>query len=92
MESFLIELSAQIMRVKDPETGAPMVSLVMDKAGQKGTGRWTVQAALEHGAVVPGISAAVDARVLSSMKERRISAPLMLQGPSAAVDTDRRLP
>jgi 6-phosphogluconate dehydrogenase len=89
MESFLVELSAQIMRVKDPETGEPMVSLVMDKAGQKGTGRWTVQAALEQGVAVPGISAAVDARVLSSMKERRISASLMLQGPSVAVETDR---
>jgi 6-phosphogluconate dehydrogenase len=88
MESFLVELSAQVMKVKDSETGKPLVSLVMDKAGQKGTGRWTVQAALEQGVAIPGISAAVDARVLSSMKQQRLAAAKLLAGPESASEVD----
>jgi 6-phosphogluconate dehydrogenase len=84
MESFLVELSAQVMRVKDQQSGIPLVSLVMDKAGQKGTGRWTVQAALEQGVAVPGISAAVDARIVSSMKTHRVAASGVLKGPAAS--------
>ncbi|MCU7905798.1 MAG: NADP-dependent phosphogluconate dehydrogenase [Candidatus Thiodiazotropha sp. (ex Epidulcina cf. delphinae)] len=80
MESFLVELTAQVMKVRDIETDRPLLSLIMDKAGQKGTGRWTVQAALAQGVAVPGIAAAVDARVLSSMKEQRMAASLVLQG------------
>ncbi|MCU7935742.1 MAG: NADP-dependent phosphogluconate dehydrogenase [Candidatus Thiodiazotropha sp. (ex Dulcina madagascariensis)] len=80
MESFLVELTAQVMKVRDIETDQPLVSLIMDKAGQKGTGRWTAQAALDQGVAVPGIAAAVDARVLSSMKEQRMAASLVLQG------------
>ncbi|MCG7924653.1 MAG: NADP-dependent phosphogluconate dehydrogenase [Candidatus Thiodiazotropha taylori] len=90
MESFLVELSAQVMKVKDDETGKPLVSLVMDKAGQKGTGRWTVQAALEQGVAVPGISAAVDARVLSSMKQQRLVAAGLLKGPDVSAGVDHK--
>ncbi|MES9972449.1 MAG: NADP-dependent phosphogluconate dehydrogenase [Candidatus Thiodiazotropha sp.] len=89
MESFLVELTAQVMKVVDQESGQPLVSLVMDKAGQKGTGRWTVQAALEQGVAVPGIAAAVDARLLSSMKEQRVAASPLLQGPEAVDSADR---
>jgi 6-phosphogluconate dehydrogenase len=81
MESFLVELTAQVMKAVDRETGTPLVSLVMDKAGQKGTGRWTVQAALEQGVAVPGIAAAVDARLLSAMKAQRVAASPLLVGP-----------
>lgn len=88
MESFLVELTAQVMKVKDSETNSPLVSLVMDKAGQKGTGRWTVQAALEQGVAVPGIAAAVDARLLSSMKVQRVAASSILQGPASNKVTD----
>ena len=90
MESFLVELTAQVMRVKDPESNAHLVSLVMDKAGQKGTGRWTVQAALEQSVAIPGISAAVDARVLSSMKDQRVAASLLLQGPATEARVDHK--
>ncbi|MCU7848556.1 MAG: NADP-dependent phosphogluconate dehydrogenase [Candidatus Thiodiazotropha sp. (ex Lucinoma kastoroae)] len=88
MESFLVELTAQVMKVKDSETNSPLVSLVMDKAGQKGTGRWTVQAALEQGVAVPGIAAAVDARLLSSMKAQRVAASSILRGPASNQVTD----
>ncbi|PVV23638.1 MAG: phosphogluconate dehydrogenase (NADP(+)-dependent, decarboxylating) [gamma proteobacterium symbiont of Ctena orbiculata] len=89
MESFLVELTAQVMKVVDQDSGEPLVSLVMDKAGQKGTGRWTVQAALEQGVAVPGIAAAVDARWLSSMKQQRVAASPLLQGPQAVGSADR---
>jgi 6-phosphogluconate dehydrogenase len=83
LESFLVELSAQVCRVMDPVTGQPLVDVVLDKAGQKGTGKWTVQAALEIGIAVPTIAAALDARVLSSLKDERIAAAEVLTGPQA---------
>jgi 6-phosphogluconate dehydrogenase len=82
LESFLVELSAQVCRVVDPETGNALVDMVLDKAGQKGTGRWTAQVALELGVAVPTISAATDARVVSSMKAEREAAAAVLTGPN----------
>ena len=82
LESFLIEITAHIFRVKDPETGAPLVDKVLDKAGQKGTGKWTAQIALDLAVPIPTIAAAIDARVLSSIKEERVSASKVLRGPS----------
>jgi 6-phosphogluconate dehydrogenase len=90
MESFLMELTAQVMGVVDRDSDKPLVSLVMDKAGQKGTGRWTVQAALEQGVAVPGIAAAVDARLLSSMKDQRVAASSPLIGPQASVEVEKK--
>jgi 6-phosphogluconate dehydrogenase len=78
LQSFLIEITGKILSVKDPETGAWLIDKVLDKAGQKGTGRWTVQAALELGVPVSTIAAAVDARTLSSMKDERVQAGKML--------------
>src|SRR5438874_1215728 len=78
LESFLIEITAHIFRVKDPETGAPLVDKVLDKAGQKGTGKWTAQVALDLAVAIPTIAAAIDARVLSSMKDERVSASKVL--------------
>jgi 6-phosphogluconate dehydrogenase len=83
LESFLIEITAEIFRVKDSETGKPLVDLVLDKAGQKGTGKWTAQVALDLGISVPTIAAAIDARVLSSMKDERVVAAKKLHGPDA---------
>jgi 6-phosphogluconate dehydrogenase len=74
LESFLIELTAQVCRVKDPETGRPLVDVIQDKAGQKGTGKWTAQIALDLAVAIPTISAALDARVLSSLKAQRVAA------------------
>jgi len=74
LASYLVEISAEVLRAVDPETGRPMVDLVLDKAGQKGTGKWTAQVALDLGVPVPTISAALDGRALSSMKEERVEA------------------
>src|SRR6266480_2969618 len=71
LESFLIEITAKILRVNDPETGKPLVDLILDKAGQKGTGKWTSQVALDIGIVIPTIDAAIVSRTLSSQKEER---------------------
>jgi 6-phosphogluconate dehydrogenase len=81
LESFLVELTARVCRVTDPETGKPLVDMVLDKAGQKGTGRWTAQVALDLAVAIPTIASAIDARVLSSMKEERVSASGLIGGP-----------
>src|SRR5436190_9047872 len=89
LESFLIEITAKIFRVKDAESGAPLVDKVLDKAGQKGTGKWTAQVALDLAVPIPTIAAAIDARVLSSMKEERVSASSLLSGPTIVAPADR---
>lgn len=92
LESFLVEISAKILKVKDPKTGTPLVDLVLDKAGQKGTGRWTAQVALELGVAVPSIAASIDARVLSSMKDERVQASSRLSGPERPASPVERTP
>ncbi|CAN5839960.1 NADP-dependent phosphogluconate dehydrogenase [soil metagenome] len=87
--SYLLEISVDILRVEDPETGEPLVESVLDEAEQKGTGRWTVVTALELGVAVPSIGAAVDARVLSSRRRERLAASGQLEGPAAAAAGDR---
>ena len=84
LESFLIELTARVCRVMDAETQSPLVDAILDKAGQKGTGRWTSRIALELGVAHPTIAAAIDARVLSSMKDERVQASALI---NAAPDT-----
>src|SRR3712207_5684778 len=84
LESFLIEITAKILRVEDPETGRPLVDLVLDKAGQKGTGRWISQVALDLGVTIPTIDAAVNARNLSARKDERVEASRQIAGPRAA--------
>ncbi len=74
LQSFLIEITAKIFRKRDSETGAALVDKVLDKAGQKGTGKWTAQVALDLAVPIPTIAAAIDARVLSSMKSERVAA------------------
>lgn len=74
LASYLIEISAEILKAIDPETHQPLVDLVLDKAGQKGTGKWTAQIALDVGVPIPTISAALDGRAISSMKDERIIA------------------
>jgi len=83
LESFLIELTAEIFRVPDPiQPDAILLDSVLDRAGQKGTGRWTVRAALDLGVAIPTITAAVDARALSARLELRRKAEAALRGPS----------
>jgi 6-phosphogluconate dehydrogenase len=79
LESYLIEITATIFRTADPEMpGALLLDAVLDRAEQKGTGRWTIAAALELGVPIPTITAAVDARLLSADRERRIEASARL--------------
>ncbi|CAN5162450.1 NADP-dependent phosphogluconate dehydrogenase [soil metagenome] len=90
LASYLIEITSQVLAVRDPETGNPLVEMILDQAGQKGTGKWTAQAALDLGVPVPTISAAIDARVLSSMKAERVRASELLASaamPHVAGDT-----
>ena len=81
LESFLIEITGQVFAKADPRTGGWLVDHVLDQAGQKGTGKWTVQIALDLGVSIPSIAAAIDARVLSSMKAARVAASEVLRGP-----------
>ncbi|MBL9076114.1 MAG: NADP-dependent phosphogluconate dehydrogenase [Planctomycetes bacterium] len=83
LESFLIEITARILRATDPGTGRPMVDVIVDRAGQKGTGKWTSEMALRYGVPAPTMHAAVEARCLSARKEQRVAASQVLRGPSA---------
>jgi 6-phosphogluconate dehydrogenase len=83
LESYLIEITAKILARRDPQGSGYLVDSVLDRAGQKGTGLWTAQVALTLGVPIPGIAAAIDARVLSSMKDERLRAAKVLQGPPA---------
>lgn len=82
LESFLIEITANIFKQKDPETGKDIVDLIVDKAGQKGTGRWTVMGSVEQAVPFSTIAGSVEARILSSLRDQRKVASGILQGPS----------
>jgi 6-phosphogluconate dehydrogenase len=82
LQSYLIEITAKILEQRDPHTGAPIVDVILDKAGQKGTGQWTLASAADNAVVVSTINAAVEARVLSSMKAARVAASTQLFGPA----------
>ncbi len=86
LDSYLIEITRDIFKVADPDTGNPLVEMIMDAAGQKGTGRWTVDTALELGVPIPTIIAAVTARIMSSYKGERVAASKEIMGPSASFD------
>ena len=79
LSSFLIEITAKVFAKKDSETGKPMIDIILDKAGQKGTGKWTSQIALDIGTAIPTITAAVDGRILSSYKDQRVKAAKILK-------------
>ncbi|AYG02653.1 NADP-dependent phosphogluconate dehydrogenase [Gryllotalpicola protaetiae] len=83
LESYLIEITAQVLRQTDAETGKPLVDVILDAAGAKGTGAWTVQNALDLGVPVSGIAEAVFARSLSSKAAQRAAAAGVLPGPSS---------
>ncbi len=84
LSSFLVEITEICLRTKDPATGNDLVEMIVDAAGQKGTGLWTVESALQMGIPVPTIYAALNARVLSSMRPQRMAAEPLLAAPSGA--------
>ncbi|MDR1279263.1 MAG: NADP-dependent phosphogluconate dehydrogenase [Opitutaceae bacterium] len=81
LDSFLVEITADILRQKDPITKKPFVDIVLDTAGQKGTGKWTSVNALDMGVPAPTIAESVFARCLSAVKEERVAASKLLEGP-----------
>ncbi|MFS0823446.1 NADP-dependent phosphogluconate dehydrogenase [Bacillus sp. 1P02SD] len=83
LDSYLIEITADIFKKKDEETGKPLVDVILDTAGQKGTGKWTSQNALDLGVPLPIITESVFARFISAMKDERVKASQVLSGPSA---------
>ena len=91
LDSYLVGISADILSQTDEETGKPMVDVILDTAGQKGTGKWTSQAGLDLGVAIPQIAEAVFARCLSAIKEERVAASKILKGPAQkpAVDAKR---
>lgn len=88
LESYLIEITADIFAKNDPETGAAVVDLILDEAAQKGTGKWTSQNALDLGAPTPTINAAVESRIVSAYKEERVAASQVLTGPEPKIPGD----
>lgn len=81
LDSFLIEITADILTKHDPETGKPMVDVILDRAGNKGTGKWTSQSALDVGVPLQTITESVYARYISALKDQRVRASKVLAGP-----------
>jgi len=81
LDSYLIEITRDIFSKYDPETGKPMVDVILDSAGQKGTGKWTSQSSLDLGVPLSIITESVFTRFLSAMKEERVAASKVLNGP-----------
>jgi 6-phosphogluconate dehydrogenase len=89
LDSYLIQITADILGRKDPDTGAPIVEVILDRAGQKGTGKWTSQSALDLGVAAPTIAEAVFARCISAVKTERVAASKILRGPGRKFSGDR---
>jgi 6-phosphogluconate dehydrogenase len=90
LNSYLIEITANIMAKKDADTGKPMIHVILDTAGQKGTGKWTSQVAFDLGAPAQTIAEAVFARMLSALKKERVAASAILAGPTAKFKGDQK--
>lgn len=87
LASYLVEITAQILKKKDPVNGKPLVEMILDRAGQKGTGKWTAQNALDLGVPIPTIHAAISARILSAyLEERREIAELYPTKPPFSME------
>jgi 6-phosphogluconate dehydrogenase len=82
LKSYLIEITAEVLARIDPETGTPIVDVILDEAQQKGTGKWMSQNAFDVGAPIPTVNAAVEARLLSALKDERLVASRWLLGPA----------
>ncbi|MCS6953255.1 MAG: NADP-dependent phosphogluconate dehydrogenase [Bryobacterales bacterium] len=89
LNSYLVEITAAILSRTDPETGLPLVEVILDRAGQKGTGKWTSQNALDVGVAIPTLNAGLEARILSAFKDERMQAARLLTGPCKKFDQDR---
>lgn len=88
LNSYLIEITADIFKFIDPDTNLPLLDVIMDAAGQKGTGRWTLESAFELAVPIPTMTAAVNARVVSFYKQERVAASKELTGPTGKYEGD----
>jgi 6-phosphogluconate dehydrogenase len=91
LDSYLVEITSNILAYVDSETGKPMVDVILDTAGQKGTGKWTSQSALDMGAPAPTVAEAVFARFMSAIKAERTEASRILGGPVPTFVGDREV-
>jgi 6-phosphogluconate dehydrogenase len=90
LDSYLIQITGEIFGKKDPDTGKPVVDIILDTAGQKGTGKWTSQSALDLGVAAPTVAEAVFARCLSAVKEERVAAAKVIKGVTEAFSGDKQ--
>jgi 6-phosphogluconate dehydrogenase len=90
LDSYLVQITGEILGKTDPDTGKPMVEVILDTAGQKGTGKWTSVAGLDLGIGIPQIAEAVFARCLSAIKEERVAASKVLRGPRKKFARDKQ--
>ncbi len=90
LDSYLIQITSKILSEKDPETGKPLIEVILDTAQQKGTGRWTSQEALEIGIPIPSITEAVNARIISAKRDERLIASNLLEGPIPQFTGDKK--
>jgi len=81
LNGYLMEITINALAMKDEDTGKPLVDVILDKAGQKGTGKWTSQTALDVGVAIPTIDTAVASRIMSAFKDERVAASKLLNGP-----------
>jgi 6-phosphogluconate dehydrogenase len=89
LKSYLVEITAEVLGRVDPESGKPLVDVILDEAAQKGTGKWTSQYAFDIGAPIPTINAAVESRIISALKPQRVAASRILHGPSPSYRGER---
>jgi 6-phosphogluconate dehydrogenase len=90
LDSYLIEITSAILKKKDDETGKPVVDIILDTAGQKGTGKWTSESALDLGMPTMTIAEAVFARCISALKDERVAASEILTGPETESEIDKK--
>ncbi len=90
LKSYLIEITANIFAENDPDTGRPIVDVILDEAQQKGTGKWASQNSLDVGAPIPTINAAVESRIISALKPQRVNASKVLHGPTHQYKGDKQ--
>jgi len=90
LDSYLIEITSEILAKKDDETGKPVVDIILDTAGQKGTGKWTSESALDLGMPTMTIAEAVFARCISALKDERVAASKILTGPEKELGIDKK--
>ena len=90
LSSYLIQITAEILSKVDPDSDCPLVDVILDEAQQKGTGKWTSQNALDVGAPTPTINAAVESRIISSLKTQRVQASKVLHGPTDTYSGDKQ--